>query len=307
MTRIIAVSRASLVRWWYQRERAWWRRRQVSQCAAVPGGGGRASRRPVSGTVCGIMPGSAGGSWCGSTGAGGWVSVRRRSRAAVTAQMARAAMTSTVCPGGDPFPGADQRVPGAFPYIYQVHGVDSVGHLARAAQVLPLHPRGAASGLDLAGFVDRADGQAAPPPGPAGGLIQPGHGEPAYHRHRRGRVPDGAAEQPLGLIRRVISHLRGDGPPIALGDLAHHRGGVLARLQPRLGPRKTWPQQFLQLSAFPARQRGAYPGGSSRLRFCCPHKRMIDRRLRRARPLPSRSGPRSKPQRLSWVSIWEGR
>ena len=40
--------------------------------------------------------------------------------------------------GRDPFPGADQRVPGAFPHIRQVHGVDPVGHLAHAAQVLPL-------------------------------------------------------------------------------------------------------------------------------------------------------------------------
>jgi hypothetical protein len=38
-----------------------------------------------------------GGGWSGYAGAGGWVSVWRRSRAAVTAQMARAAMTSTVC------------------------------------------------------------------------------------------------------------------------------------------------------------------------------------------------------------------
>jgi hypothetical protein len=40
LTRTIAASRASLVRWWYQRERAWWRRRQFSQCVALPGGGG---------------------------------------------------------------------------------------------------------------------------------------------------------------------------------------------------------------------------------------------------------------------------
>jgi DDE superfamily endonuclease len=39
--------------------------------------------------------------------------------------------------GGDPFPGADQRVPGAFPHIGQVHGVDPVGDLAHAAEILP--------------------------------------------------------------------------------------------------------------------------------------------------------------------------
>jgi hypothetical protein len=151
---------------------------------------------------------------------------------------------------------------------------DSVTTLTRLAESLGL------VGLDLPGFIDRADRQAAPPPGPAGGLIQPGHREPAHHRHRRDGIPHRAAEQPLGPIPCTISCLRGDGPPVAPGDLAHHRGGVLARLQPRLGPREARPQQVQQLSAFPAGQRGAHPGGSSRLRFCRPHKHMIDRRLR---------------------------
>ena len=44
-------------------------------------------------------------------------------------------------------------------------------------------------------------------------------------------------------------------------------------------PHETRPQQAQQLSAFPAGQRGAYPGGSICLRFCCPHKHMIGRRL----------------------------
>ena len=35
--------------------------------------------------------------------------------------------------------------------------------------------------LGLPGFIDRADRQPAPPAGVAGCLIQPGHGEPAYH------------------------------------------------------------------------------------------------------------------------------
>jgi hypothetical protein len=41
------------------------------------------------------------------------------------------------------------------------HGVDAVGHLAHAAQVLPLDAGGSGAGLDLAGFIDRADRQAA--------------------------------------------------------------------------------------------------------------------------------------------------
>jgi len=50
----------------------------------------------ISGTVSGIIPGPAGGGWSGRAGGGGWVSVRSRSKAAVVAQMANAAMTSTV-------------------------------------------------------------------------------------------------------------------------------------------------------------------------------------------------------------------
>ena len=42
------------------------------------------------------MPRSAGGTWSGRMGAGARVSVRRRSKAAVMAQMATAAKTSTV-------------------------------------------------------------------------------------------------------------------------------------------------------------------------------------------------------------------
>ena len=40
LARTIAASRASLVRWWYQRDRAWWRRRQSSQRPALPAGAG---------------------------------------------------------------------------------------------------------------------------------------------------------------------------------------------------------------------------------------------------------------------------
>ena len=52
--------------------------------------------RAVSGIVSGIMPGSGGGAWSGAAGGGAWVPVRRLSLAAVTAQTARAAMTSTM-------------------------------------------------------------------------------------------------------------------------------------------------------------------------------------------------------------------
>jgi hypothetical protein len=78
---------------------------------------------------------------------------------------------------------------------------------------------------------------------------------------------------------RAVPSTLGDRPPVPSAQVAHHRGGVLARLQPRLRPREAGSKQFQQLGAFPAPQRGAYPAGSSRLRFWCPHKRMIDRRL----------------------------
>jgi hypothetical protein len=56
-----------------------------------------------------------------------------------------------------------------------------VGHLAHAAQVLPLDARGAGALLDLASFIERAGRQPALPAGLEGCLIQPGHGEPAHH------------------------------------------------------------------------------------------------------------------------------
>ena len=132
LARTIAALRAGLVRWWYQRERTWWRRRQSSQWPALPGGGGRASRRPVSGTVNGIIP--------------------------------------------------------------------NLASLPTQPQVLPLDAGGAGAALDLPGLIDRAGRQAAAAASLGGGLIQPGHGEPANHPHRRERVPDRAAEQPLGSV-----------------------------------------------------------------------------------------------------------
>ncbi len=75
---------------------------------------------------------------------------------------------------------------------------------------------------------------------------------------------------------------------------------VLARLQPRPGPGETRPQQPQQLSPFPQRQPGPYPDGSSRLRFCCLHKHMIERRL----PLmPGAVQPTSSPRSEAEVRL----
>jgi hypothetical protein len=60
---------------------------------------------------------------------------------------------------------------------------------ARAAQVLPLHTRGGLALLLLARLIQRADHQAAAPPGTPGCLIESGHGELAHHAHRCERVP----------------------------------------------------------------------------------------------------------------------
>ena len=65
--------------------------------AAAACGGAAASRRWISRTVSGMSPGLDGGAWAGPAGGGAWEPVRSRSWAAVTAQIARAAMTSTVC------------------------------------------------------------------------------------------------------------------------------------------------------------------------------------------------------------------
>jgi hypothetical protein len=58
-----------------------------------------------------------------------------------------------------------------------MHRVDPVGHLARAAQVLPLHAGRGGARLLLAGLVQRPGHQAAPPSGTPRGLLQAGHGE----------------------------------------------------------------------------------------------------------------------------------
>ena len=164
----------------------------------------------------------------------------------------------------DPLPGPDQRVPGALPHVAQVHGVDPVRHPARAPHVLAVGARRGTARLLLTGLVDRADRHPAAP-APPRCLLKPGHGEPPHHAHRRGRVPDRVVQQPLGLVRRPVPGMPGNGPPVHPRQLAGQRRHVLARLQPRLCAGKTRPQQPHQLGPFPKPQPGAYPCGSSRL------------------------------------------
>lgn len=78
--------------------------RETGRCAPRPWGwharpwpaGWLISKRMTSGTVSGIVPGLAGAAGRGLVGGGAWVLVRSHSNAAVTAQIANAAVTSTV-------------------------------------------------------------------------------------------------------------------------------------------------------------------------------------------------------------------
>lgn len=90
----------------------------------------------------------------------------------------------------------------------------------------------------------------------------------------------------LTHLRKALTHAgRGQRPTRSRGTpagrLPARRRGRPGRPPPRRAPRQP-PQQF---SPCPDRVPSLYPGSSSRLRFCCPHKHMIDRRLR-----PSHTG-----------------
>jgi hypothetical protein len=163
-----------------------------------------------------------------------------------------------------------------------------------------LDPGGALTLLDLAGLIDRGDGQTAAAAG-AGSLVQPGDREPAHRFHRRGGVPDRPAEQPLHPVRGPVPGPLSQRPAVTPRQITHQRSGVLTCLQPRPHPGETRPQQFQQLSAFPPAQPGTYPDGSSRLRFCCLHKRIIARRLRHAKAYSMLSS-RSDPQ---WLLLYQ--
>ena len=184
-------------------------------------------------------------------------------------------------------------MPGLLPHIGQVHGIDPVLHAAGAPHVLPLDAGRGLAFLLLPGLIQRPDPQG---PRPAGGLIQAGHREPAHHAHRGESVPGSMVQQPLGPIRRAVPDVPGDRPAVPLRQAAHHRAGIFPGLQPWLHPRERRPHQPQQLAAFSLAQAGTYPDGSSRLRFCCLHKRMIARRLRTVEPGLSRPAAGHDPK-----------
>jgi hypothetical protein len=100
--------------------------------------------------------------------------------------------------------GAGQSVPGMLEHAGPVHDADPVGHFPGAARVLPLHARCGGARLLLARLVQRPGHQAAAA-ATTRSLLQARDGEPAHRAHRGGRVPDGAAEQPPGLIRCPVA------------------------------------------------------------------------------------------------------
>ena len=178
----------------------------------------------------------------------------------------------------DPLARPGQRVPGLLPHVGQVHRVDAVRNPARAAHVLPFHPRGQGSLLLLARLVQRAHGHP-PAPGAAGRSVQPGHRITPDRAHHRRLVPRRPVQQPLHPGRRPVARLLGDRPPVPRRKVAHQRIHVLPGLQPRLRPREARPDQPHQGRPLPQRPPCPYPGDSSRLVFICQHKHMIPRRL----------------------------
>jgi hypothetical protein len=99
-----------------------------------------------------------------------------------------------------------------------------------ASHVLALDTRGGLAFLLLTGLIQGPDAQQVAPPGPLGGLIQPGDGVPADVRHHPRGVPDRVVEQPLGLVRAAVTDPFGDRPPVAFGQVAGDRTDVLAGL-----------------------------------------------------------------------------
>ncbi len=180
-------------------------------------------------------------------------------------------------PGRDPLARPDQRVPGPLTYIRQVHRVDPVGHPAGAPQVLALDPGRLGSLLLLAGLVQRRDTHARPGAGRRAAL-QPRHREPAHPAHRRPLIPRRPVEQPLRAVRRPVSDLLGDRPPVALGQVADQRVTYLPRAA-RSRACEARAQRPHQFDPRPPGVTARYPGDGSRLRFCCPHTHMIAGRL----------------------------
>ena len=152
------------------------------------------------------------------------------------------------------------------------HDIDPVGHPARTPQVLPLHSRGVLTGLLLPRLIEH---QYRP-----SRVTQVGQHERADLAHRVRRVPGGALQQPLHLVRGLVPGLLSQRPAVLARQVADQPGHVLACLPARLHPGEARRQAPHQLIQHPAGQTGLfYSGGSSRLKIVYCHELMITRRL----------------------------
>lgn len=124
---------------------------------------------------------------------------------------------------GDPS-GEGRVIPGPEGLVVKVGAGEASGSIAVLEATVnpgfgpPLHIHHCLAILGSShSLADLGNRGAAPSADRAGGRIQPVHGEPAHHPHRGEGIPHRAAEQPLGSIRRAVSGLRGDRPPVAPG------------------------------------------------------------------------------------------
>jgi hypothetical protein len=86
-------------------------------------------------------------------------------------------------------------------------------------------------------------------------------------------------EQPLCLVRRQVTSMLGDGPPILPWQITHQPGQVLLRLRERLHPGEAGPQPPVQLGQVRDRPLTLYDDSRSRLADLVRHNMMILGRL----------------------------
>ena len=193
----------------------------------------------------------------------------------------------------------------AFLHVRQVHGVDPVFHPARAPQVLPLDTAGGLAFLLLTGLIQRPD--------PYGARLlgrRAASSRPATANRRTTPIAAKVSQAAWFSSRCVRSGVRSPACSATLQPFRFGRPLITARTyfpacSHRLRPHKRRPHQPQQLGTFPLAKPRTYPDGSSRLRFCCSHKRMIARRLRCVEPAPSHPAAGHGPKcgcRTSWSS-----
>ena len=103
--------------------------------------------------------------------------------------------------------------------------------------------------------------------------------EPPHHALSLVVVPHRVIEQSLHPIRRPVSRVLGERPPILARQITHQPGQVLPGLLKRLRPRETWPQPAVQHRHVRHRPLTLYYDSRSRLRNFLRHNLMIMGRL----------------------------